>query len=127
MNPNDQNDDDKLVEEKLMKNLLIFIQFAHQYQLELQNASGDNYSDEGQPSSRFSYMLLTNLRQCLKSVMVAFLDKVQLRMALLSSRSRAEVLHVIVQVGDRVSEYVDAIAANEWMQIRETFMQMLDT
>lgn len=127
VNPDDQADEDKAVEEKLMKNLLDFIRHAHQYQRELQSKSDDKFLEGGSSSSKFTLLLLGHLRQCLKSVMITFSDKAQLRQALLSSRSRAEVLHIIVLVGDKLVEDVDAIAGNEWIQIREAFMVMLDT
>lgn len=72
------------------------------------------------------YEFVGNLRQCVTSVMVTFSDKNQLRSALLSSRSRAEVMHVIVKVGDKVGESVDLLAATEWTEVREAFMSMLD-
>lgn len=116
--PSDQLEEDKVVEEKLLKHVLDFIRYAHAYQQE--TFLGPNSSTE------FTYYLLGNLRQCIKSVMVTFMDKVQLRQALLSSRSRAEIMHVVIQVGEKVSEYVDLVTKNEWIQIRETFMAMLD-
>jgi hypothetical protein len=129
VNPEEQADEDKVVEEKLMKNLLDFIRHAHQYQRELQSKTDDKFLDGGgdASSANFATFLLKHLRQCLKSVMITFLDKAQLRQALLSSRSRAEVLHIVVQVGDRLVEDVDAITGNEWLQIKEAFMVMLDT
>ncbi len=61
--------------------------------------------------------------------MVSFMEKAQLRLALLSSRSRAEVMHVVVQVGDSVCEELaidDASSSIDWVQLREAFMSMLD-
>lgn len=46
----------------------------------------------------FSVNLLKNLRQCVRTVMVAQMEKSRLREALLSSRYRAEVMHNIIQV-----------------------------
>ena len=65
----------------------------------------------------------------MKSVMVSFMERKrrsQLRQALLSSRSRAEVMHIVVQVGDKVSEEDMHGTDNDWVHIREAFMTMLD-
>ena len=77
----------------------------------------------------FSFKLLTNLRQCLRSVMVSQMEKAQLRTALLSSRARAEVMQNVVQVGDQVAVWVtksNSTVSAEWSQMREAFMSMLD-
>ena len=77
----------------------------------------------------FSLKLLTNLRQCLRSVMVSQMEKAQLRKALLSSRARAEVMQNVVQVGDQVAVWVtksNSTVSAEWSQMREAFMSMLD-
>ena len=84
----------------------------------------------GQGVAPFTTILLNNLRQSVKCVMVSQMEKNKLRNALLSSRSRAEVLHVIVQIGDQVAQDVgggeSTVAAIEWSQIRDAFMSMLD-
>ena len=128
MNPLEHIEEDRIVEEKLLKTLLDFIRHASAYQEQLYVTSTQNQTQSNDFGIQFTYMLLENLRNCLKSVMVAFLDKQQLRNALLSSRHRAEIMHIIVQVGDKIcnSNNVDKIASNEWIQRRETFMSMLD-
>jgi hypothetical protein len=74
----------------------------------------------------FSNVLLSNLRQCIKSVMVTQMEKSKLRQALISERTRAEVMHMVVQIGDKVRPSADARLAEEWVQTREAFMSMLD-
>jgi hypothetical protein len=74
----------------------------------------------------FSNVLLSNLRQCIKSVMVTQIEKSKLRQALISERTRAEVMHMVVQIGDKVRPSADARLAEEWVQTREAFMSMLD-
>jgi hypothetical protein len=69
------------------------------------------------------------------------MEKQALRGALLSSRHRALLLNTVVTVGDKVrTEVLDATesgsssqregvvqATDEWVQIREAFMGMLDS
>jgi len=119
VNPTNLPDEDKLVEEKLLKTLTDFIRYAHNYQQELKQTSPSDYIE-------FSLNILSYLRQCLKSVMVTFLDKNELRQTLLSSRYRAEIMHIITQIGDKISDDVDINIRNDWVSIRETFMSMLD-
>eukprot|EP01035_Chromulina_nebulosa_P017710 gene17710-23302_t len=119
VNPINLPDEDKLVEEKLLKTLTDFIRYAHNYQQELKQTSPNDYIE-------FSLNILSYLRQCLKSVMVTFLDKNELRQALLSSRYRAEIMHIITQIGDKISDDVYVTIRNDWISIRETFMSMLD-
>ena len=81
----------------------------------------------GDTMAPFTRVLLGHLRQCVKSVMVSQMEKSRLRIALLSARSRAEVMHVIVQIGDEVAiDAVNATIATEWTQMKEAFMSMLD-
>lgn len=90
--PAEQNDEDKDVEEKLMRTILQFAQHSHQYQQEMQS--------QVPPCSThpFTLQLLTHLRQTVRSCMVAHLEKSQLRQALLSSRHRAEVRMTTAQI-----------------------------
>ena len=67
-----------------------------------------------------------NLRQCLKAILVTQMDKNKLRQVLMSEKTRAEVLHIVVQIGDRVAHVADSQLAEEWVQTREAFMAMLD-
>lgn len=136
VNPSDQQEEDKQVENKLIATLIGFIHHTHQYQKELQQREEMEMRSfaaaawpPAQPiaSMRFATEFLGNLRQSIKSVMVSFMDKAQLRQALLSSRSRAEVIHIIVQMGDKVCEtLVEESLAQEWIRLREAFMSMLD-
>ena len=61
--------------------------------------------------------------------MVTQMEKHKLRQTLLSDRARAELMHVIVQIGDKVatSGICDAQLCEEWTQTREAFMVMLDS
>jgi hypothetical protein len=72
--------------------------------------------------------LLGHLRQCVKTVMVSQMEKSQLRNALKSSRKRAEVMNVILKLGDKVVECTDdSSRAADWSQLRDAFMLMLET
>jgi hypothetical protein len=35
-------------------------------------------------------------------------------------------MHVIVKIGDEVSEDAESVISTEWKQLREAFMSMLD-
>ena len=76
-----------------MKTLVQFVQHSREFQ---QSQQMRNPLDNA--TVTFTTQLLGHLRQCVKSVMVSQMEKSKLRGALLSSRSRAEVMHVIVQV-----------------------------
>lgn len=108
------------VEQRLLKTIIEFLQYSYQYQIEqqLQVPPG--------AVAVFSNILLTNLRQCIKSVIVTQMEKSKLRQALISERTRAEVMHMVVQIGDKVSASADRRLAEEWVQTREAFMSMLD-
>lgn len=112
---------DKEVEETLMKTILLFVQHSRQFQVEQQNQTPPNVTHP------FTLILLTNLRQTVRSCMVAHLEKSKLRSALLSSRHRAEVMHVLVMLGEEIKLSVDDVARNEWMHICEAFYLMLDS
>jgi hypothetical protein len=112
---------DKEVEETLMKTILLFVQHSRQFQVEQQNQTPPNVTHP------FTLVLLTNLRQTVRSCMVAHLEKSKLRSALLSSRHRAEVMHVLVMLGEEIKLSVDDVARNEWMHICEAFYLMLDS
>lgn len=73
-------------------------------------------------------VLLAHLRQCIKSVLVSQMEKNQLRKSLLCSRKRAEVMHVITQLGDKVAITVanNIDAQVEWSQLRDAFLLMLE-
>lgn len=103
-----------------MKTMLQFVQHSHQFQQEMQAQMPPNTAHP------FTLTLLENLRNTVRSCMVAHLEKSQLRSALLSSRHRAEVMHVIVQLGEEIKVSVDETVRNEWMHICEAFYTMLD-
>ena len=127
VSPSGQQEEDTAIEQRLSKTLLEFINHTHQYlqDIVLQAAAGNaSILQDGGPKT-FAIEFVAHLRQCVKSVMVSFMEKTQLRQALLSSRSRAEVMHIVVQVGDKVSEDMHG-TDNDWVHIREAFMTMLD-
>jgi hypothetical protein len=70
--------------------------------------------------------LLSRLRQTIKSVVIASMEKTQLRHASKSSRRRAEVMQAIIRLGDRVVESVgEDSKRGDWEQLRDTFLQMM--
>ena len=93
--PADQPQEEQAVEQKLMKTLR---QFVNKSQEVFDKMHSEDGQGRGQGSLSFAATLVGHLRQCLKSVMVSHTEKHQLRKALLSSRPRAEIMHVIVQV-----------------------------
>lgn len=119
------------VEQHLLRTIIEFLQFSFQYQIEqhqlLQQQQQQFLNISGPIIAPFTNILLSNLRQCIKSVMVTQMDKNKLRQALISERTRAEVMHIIVQIGDKVSVVADSQLTEEWVQTREAFMAMLDT
>lgn len=120
LDPADQPAEEQEVEKKLMKTLVQFVQHSREYQ-----KSQHMHPPDAGPAP-FTAQLLGNLRQCVKSVMVSQMEKSKLRAALLSSRSRAEVMHVIVQIGDQVATDAETAVADDWASMREAFMSMLD-
>ena len=136
--PADQSNEEQVVEQKLMKALVQFVKHSREFQQSEQKKQMNTQSEGGleglvggggQGVALFTTILLNNLRQSVKSVMVSQMEKNKLRNALLSSRSRAEVLHVIVQIGDQVAQDAggeSTVVAIEWSQIRDAFMSMLD-
>jgi hypothetical protein len=108
------------VEQKLLQTIVEFFQFSYQYQIDQQKTMPANNT------APFTNILLINLRVCIKSVLVTQMEKKQLRQALVSDRSRAQIMHMIVQIGDRVAAVADRQLAEEWAHTREAFMSMLD-
>jgi hypothetical protein len=121
LDPSEQPIEEQEVEKKLMKTLVQFVQHSREYQQSQQMRHPPNSGP-----APFTAQLLGNLRQCVKSVMVSQMEKSKLRAALLSSRSRAEVMHVIVQIGDQVAADAEAAGSDDWGSMREAFMSMLD-
>jgi hypothetical protein len=55
------------------------------------------------------------------------MERTQLKNAFRSNRRRAEVMQVIVRLGDRVVESVGQDSKRaDWEQLRDTFLQMLE-
>ena len=85
-------------------------------------------STTDEEDAREMFLLLGHLRQCVKSVMISQMEKSQLRNALKSSRKRAEVMNVILRLGDKVVELAnDSSKSSDWTQLRDAFMLMLET
>jgi len=108
------------VEQRLLRTIIEFLQYSYQYQIDQQRQVPPG------AVAIFTNILLSNLRQCIKSVMVTQMEKSELRQALISDRTRAETMHMIVQIGDKVSVLADRRLSEEWVQTREAFMSMLD-
>ena len=108
------------VEQRLLKTIVEFLQYSYQYQIEqqLRMAPGS--------AAPFTDLLIDNLRQCIKSVMVTQMEKNKLRQALTSERTRAEVMHMVVQIGDKVHVQASLKLSDEWVQTRDAFMSMLE-
>jgi hypothetical protein len=113
------NPEAQMVECRLLHSISDFI--SHCYQTHMQGGSLSIASENA------ALELLSQLRQCVKNVIITHMEKrKQLRDTLLSEKARAELMHLIVQVGDNVSLETDAQHAEEWMQTKEAFMAMLD-
>ncbi len=113
--------ENQAVEHKLLRTIIEFLQYSFQFQIQQQNAT-----PMGIPAD-FTNILITNLRACMKSVLVTQMEKSKLRHALVTDRVRAEVMHMIVQIGDKVSTVCDARLREDWIQTREAFMSTLDS
>lgn len=116
---NDQPSSHEAVEQRLLRTIVEFLQYSYKYLVDLQRTSDERFST-------FANELISNLRICIKSVMVSQMEKKRLSESLISNRSRAEVLHLIVQIGDKVSPLAELKLKEEWIQTREAFMSMLD-
>lgn len=108
------------VEQRLLKTIVEFLQYSYQYQIEQQQRAAPG------STAPFTDLLIDNLRQCIKSVMVTQMEKNKLKQALISDRTRAEVMHMIVQIGDKVHVHASIKLCDEWVQTREAFMSMLE-
>lgn len=108
------------VERTLLKTLIEFLQYSFQHQQTLKRTSSSS------DASKFTDELLGNLRQCLKNVLVTLMEKNTLRESLLSERTRAEIMNVIVEIGDQIQPVSSRHIAEEWEQTREAFMSVLE-
>lgn len=117
------------VEHTLLRTLIEFLQYSYKYHNDLlaQASSLHRAHPVAVASAEFANILLIHLRQCLKTAMVTQMEKRMLQQALLSDRARAELMHVVVQIGDKVSSNCDPQLREEWVQTREAFMSMLDS
>ncbi|KAJ1435078.1 hypothetical protein B484DRAFT_393749 [Ochromonadaceae sp. CCMP2298] len=108
------------VEQRLLRTIIEFLQYSFQFHLEQLRLT-----PPGQVAP-FASILTSNLRQCIQSVLLTQMERAKLRQALISERTRAEVMHVVVQIGDKAAPCADAGVAGEWHQTRGVFMAMLD-
>lgn len=135
--PSDQSVEDLEVEAALLVTIIDFIQ----YEEEVISGGGSGVGNGVPPS-----VLLVHLRQCIKSVMVSQMETKQLRKALVSSRKRAEIMHIILRLGDQIVStfcvdehdmsimsdaplplnFIDAQRKTDWIQLRDAFMLMLE-
>jgi hypothetical protein len=141
--PSTQNDIDIEIEAHLLQTIVAFIRIEHKDFIQMAHQS----LAESNPSKILNAvrLLLGHFKHCVKSVMIMHMDKSILRTTLLTRRNRAEVMHCIVQVesdsfpmngsnnirmkvGDDVCIYAkeDEVAL-EWIQMKEAFMNMLDS
>lgn len=122
--PSEQSPEDAAVETTLLCTLIRFIEFEHQSITERQQHFQANHALDHTESL---VMLLSHLRQCIKSVMVSQMEKSQLRKALKSSRKRAEVMNITLRLGNKITEVIDDESKKvDWWQMRDAFMLMLE-
>lgn len=134
--PGEQSKEDVAVEAALLETIMDFIQFEEN--CILSRVEGGNNIPPA--------VLLVHLRQCIKSVMVSQMETKQLRKALVSSRKRAEVMNIILRLGDQIVKsfykenisdedndpasyalrYIDSQRKADWTQLRDAFMLMLE-
>lgn len=116
-----------LLERKLLKTIIEFLQYSYQHHKALQAGSRLNCgTTDPIVALQFTDDLLNNLRQCLKNILVIQLEKNQLRESLLSERTRAEIMNVVVEVGDQIYPVASPKLAEEWQQTRDAFMSCLE-
>jgi len=115
---------------------------AHYQQIYGSGSAPDGSSVPPAPPANapFSTMLLSKIRDCVRALMSisssggdqAVQAKAKLRMSLLSNRARSELLHGMIVAADSITEryrVADASAqqaVNNWTNLREEFMSMLD-
>jgi hypothetical protein len=153
--PGNQTPEEASVERTLLKTLSDFVKSAKIHQEQVQHVHdmdaamrmahfhpGSVVSPTPAP---FTLALLTHLHLALRSLLSApNMDRNFLRQSLLGCRPRAEValalflvfvryhvynlqvLHTIVQSGDRLSELAESKVREEWVSVRDTFMARLD-
>ncbi len=116
-----------LLERKLLKTIIEFLQYSYQHHKTLQiNSRANGGAMDPTVALQFTDDLLNNVRQCLKNILVIQLEKNQLRESLLSERTRAEIMNVVVEVGDQIFQVATPRVAEEWQQTRDAFMSCLE-
>jgi hypothetical protein len=141
--PSNQSQDEVETEEILLQSISMFIQFSQEYQ----EVEQSKYSliDSG-TCAPFSLTLLKNLRQCIRGVVVAHIEKQALHGAVLTCRSRAALLNQIVELGDvlrdmivesteiqqgtegsdKLRQAVNLATCDDWVNTSEDFIAMLE-
>ena len=75
---------------------------------------------------QFSTELLGYIKQAIQSIIVVQLGKAQLKKTLGSNYLRKKVIHSVISVGDALSFDALATSKEEWEQIREAFISLLE-
>jgi hypothetical protein len=117
------------IEKKLLKTIIDYLQFTYKQYNEIKNSGSSSSTSLATyeiGKSTFSNDLLNNLKQCLKNIMITQMEKNNLRESLLAERTRAEIMHIIVTLGDTITSDVDSQVIEEWKQTRDAFMSFLD-
>jgi hypothetical protein len=139
------------MEQQLLKMLIEFLQFSFQYQVEqqkLQDSITNNHNlqiqqqqqhnnnninnnvqqqfQQLQQPALFTNIFLTNLRQCLKSLIITQMDKNKLKLSVSSDTTRSEILKIIVMMGSRVANVADKQLRDDWHQTLEAFITFLN-
>jgi hypothetical protein len=118
--------DNVLLERKLLKTIIEFLQYSYQHHKTLQANSRSGGPVDPSAALKFADELLNNLRECLKNIIVSQMEKNQLRESLLAERTRAEIMNVVVEVGDQVYPASSPKVAEDWQQTRDAFMSLLE-
>lgn len=133
------------VEKRLLKTIIEYLQYSYQVYLNLQKqpSLSATIPEAKEGIESFCKELLSRLRQVLKNILITQLPYdtssgagqgqgshgQRLRDALLVERTRAEVVHVVVSLGNEILSQVARISgqtAEEWVQTRDAFMSFLD-
>lgn len=108
------------VEKKLLRTMIEYLQFTFKQYTEIRQ-------NRVEITISYANDLLNHLKQVLKNIMITQMEKNQLKESLLSEKTRAEIMHVIVSLGDHVSATADHQMVEEWRQTRDAFMSLLDS
>lgn len=107
------------VEKRLLRAMIEYFQFTYKQYLEMK-------ANQVEIVISYATDLLQNVKQILKNIMITQLEKNQLREALLGEKTRAEVMHIVISLGDTVASIVESQVAEEWKQTKDAFMSLLE-